>query len=109
MRKKSRVFKSDFAKVDATPGVPDEELPEITDAMLDRAVYSVGGIVLPTPRRRGRPAGSGKKESTTIRLDKDTLAAFRATGRGWQTRVNAALRAWLKARPGVKRKPRKAS
>lgn len=46
-------------------------------------------------RRRGRPAGSDK-ESTTIRFDRDVLAAFRAAGPGWQTRMNAALRDWLK-------------
>lgn len=47
-------------------------------------------------RRAGRPAGSGKKEQVAIRLDKDVLEAFRATGRGWQTRMNDALKAWLK-------------
>lgn len=46
-------------------------------------------------RQRGRPAGSDK-ESTTIRFDRDVLAAFRAGGPGWQTRMNAALRDWLK-------------
>jgi uncharacterized protein (DUF4415 family) len=46
-------------------------------------------------RQRGRPAGSDK-ESTTIRFDRDVLAAFRAVGPGWQTRMNAALREWLK-------------
>lgn len=46
-------------------------------------------------KRRGRPTGSGK-ESTTIRFDRDVLAAFRAAGPGWQTRMNAALRDWLK-------------
>ncbi|WP_147964528.1 BrnA antitoxin family protein, partial [Burkholderia pseudomallei] len=30
--------------------------------------------------------------ATTIRLDDDVLDAFKATGRGWQTRVNAALK-----------------
>lgn len=45
-------------------------------------------------RRRGRPVG-GDKESTTIRLDRDILVAFRASGPGWQTRMNAALRDWL--------------
>jgi len=28
--------------------------------------------------------------------DADVLEAFRATGKGWQTRMNAALREWLK-------------
>ena len=45
-------------------------------------------------KQRGRPTGSGK-ESTTIRFDRDVLAAFRAGGPGWQTRMNAALREWL--------------
>jgi uncharacterized protein (DUF4415 family) len=98
MNGKSDGLKSDFAKVDATPGVPDDELPEITDEMLDRAVFSVGGIVLPTPRRRGRPPGSGRKVSTTVRLDADVIAHFKAQGPGWQTRINEALRKAMRKR-----------
>lgn len=33
------------------------------------------------------------KRQVTLRLDPDVLAKFRATGRGWQTRINDALRA----------------
>jgi uncharacterized protein (DUF4415 family) len=51
-------------------------------------------------RQRGRPIGSDK-ESTTIRFDRDVLAAFRAGGPGWQTRMNAALRDWLKTQAPV--------
>lgn len=51
-------------------------------------------------KRRGRPAGS-EKESTTIRFDRDVLAAFRASGPGWQTRMNAALRDWLETHTPV--------
>ncbi len=47
-------------------------------------------------RKRGRPAGSSKV-STTIRFDADVVAKFRARGRGWQSRMNAALREWLQA------------
>ena len=46
-------------------------------------------------KRRGRPTGSSKS-ATTIRLDEEVLAAFRATGKGWQTRMNNALKDWLK-------------
>ena len=99
MPRKSRASRSDFAKVDATRGKPDHELPEVTDEMLDRAVYSIGETVLPTPRRRGRPPGTGRKESTTIRLDRDVLSVFRRMGRGWQTRINDALREWLANHP----------
>jgi uncharacterized protein (DUF4415 family) len=46
-------------------------------------------------RQRG-PQKSPTKVSTTIRLSSDVLQAFRATGDGWQTRVDAALKDWLK-------------
>lgn len=47
-------------------------------------------------RSRGRPAGSGVKTQVAIRIDDDVLETFRATGKGWQTRINAALKDWLK-------------
>lgn len=42
-------------------------------------------------RGRGRPPGR-TKERITIRLDKDIVAHFRSLGKGWQSRLNAALR-----------------
>ncbi len=45
--------------------------------------------------RRGRPKAAITKIHTGIRLDADVLAAFKAQGPGWQTRINAALRDWL--------------
>jgi uncharacterized protein (DUF4415 family) len=42
-------------------------------------------------RRRG-PQKTPTKVSTTIRLDADLLEALKATGEGWQTRVNAMVR-----------------
>ncbi len=43
-------------------------------------------------RPRGRPKADKTKVFTAIRLDADLLETFKATGKGWQTRVNAALR-----------------
>ena len=37
------------------------------------------------------------KESVTIQLSRDVLQHFRASGPGWQTRLDAALREWLDA------------
>lgn len=48
-------------------------------------------------KRRGRPAGKGNKEQVSVRYSPDVLAAFRATGRGWQTRMDEALKDWLKS------------
>ncbi len=64
----------------------DEDAPDASVAMREAI----------TQRRAGRPAGSGNKEQVAIRFDKEVLEAFRATGRGWQTRMNDALKAWLK-------------
>lgn len=47
-------------------------------------------------RGRGRLAGTGSEEQVAIRIDRDVLAAFLAGGAGWQTRMNDALREWLK-------------
>jgi len=47
--------------------------------------------------RIGRPPSARPlKVPTTIRFDADVLDAFKASGKGWQTRVNEALREWLK-------------
>jgi uncharacterized protein (DUF4415 family) len=46
--------------------------------------------------KRGRPPTDSPKAHVNIRLDADVVATFRATGSGWQTRLNAALKDWLK-------------
>lgn len=51
--------------------------------------------------KRGRPALAHPKAHVNIRLDADVLGAFKETGAGWQTRVNNALRDWLKTHPKV--------
>ena len=43
-------------------------------------------------RGRGRPAVPVKRPTLNMRVDADVLDAFKATGPGWQTRINAVLR-----------------
>lgn len=45
---------------------------------------------------RGRPRSLAPKQRISIRLSPDVLAKFKSAGRGWQTRMDAALRDWLK-------------
>lgn len=45
---------------------------------------------------RGRPIGSGQKSQVSLRIDTDVLEYFKAQGAGWQTKINATLRASLK-------------
>jgi uncharacterized protein (DUF4415 family) len=52
--------------------------------------------------RMGRPPKTEPlKVTTTIRFDADVLSALKATGKGWQTRVNNAMRVWVKRHPPV--------
>lgn len=46
--------------------------------------------------QRGRPTRHINKEKVTIRLSPEVVAAFRASGKGWQTRLDTALKDWLK-------------
>ncbi|WP_370870893.1 BrnA antitoxin family protein [Bradyrhizobium sp.] len=65
-----------------------DEAPELTKAMLDRAEIRDGDRII----KRGRPPLQHPKEAVKLRLDHDVLAAYRKTGTGWQTRINADLR-----------------
>jgi uncharacterized protein (DUF4415 family) len=53
-------------------------------------------IIANIRKQRGRPAGSGNKEQVAIRFDNEVLNAFRSAGPGWQTRMNDALKDWLR-------------
>jgi hypothetical protein len=65
--------------------------------------WAVGkATALPVLRGRGRPPLSGKpKTAITLRLDEDVVEAYRETGDGWQTRINADLRRARKLRTAV--------
>ena len=55
-------------------------------------------------KTRGRPMGSTKadaKQAVTVRYSPDVLTAFRATGAGWQARMNDALKDWLQTHSPV--------
>jgi uncharacterized protein (DUF4415 family) len=55
---------------------------------LDEAFWREARVVLPRPTR---------KKHTGLRIDEDVLAWFRARGPGYQTRMNAVLRAYVEA------------
>jgi uncharacterized protein (DUF4415 family) len=61
--------------------VPDTSTPEWVAHIEKSGVFS-----------RGRPKSSNPKVSQTLRLDPDVVTHFKATGAGWQTRINDALR-----------------
>ncbi|CAB3729651.1 BrnA antitoxin family protein [Trinickia soli] len=84
---------SDLAKVDAR-GVRAsdyEEIPELGDEFFEKADEHRSGVLV--KRGRGRPPGATKIQMN-LRIDIDVIAAFKAQGEGWQTRMNQALREW---------------
>ena len=67
--------------------VDPDDAPELDDEWFEKADFKIGDKVI----RRGRPPGSSK-DLVSLRLDKSVIDHFRATGPGWQTRMNDALR-----------------
>lgn len=57
----------------------------------------VGAQFKPARRPRGRPVQEATKVPTTMRLDSVVVDSFKATGDGWQTRINEALAEYLAA------------
>jgi uncharacterized protein (DUF4415 family) len=83
----SKKSRTDWARVDA---MKDEEIdlsdsPEIGPEMFARAVVRKG--LKPVQR----------KEQLTLRIDGDVLEWFKKQGQGYQTRINALLRAYMEA------------
>lgn len=78
-----RTLGSDLKRVDAHVIKPHEykELPELSDAMLARAVVYKGG----------RPKSSNPRQLISLRLPPEVIERWRATGPGWQTRMAEQL------------------
>lgn len=69
--------------------VDPDEAPELTEEWFrTAALYRHGKLI----RRGGRPKSEAPKQAVNIRLDADLVAHYRATGPGWQSRINDALR-----------------
>lgn len=75
-----------------TEWIDPDDAPELTDEFFEQADEYIGDKLI----RRGRPKAEQTKQALTVRYDADIVAAFKATGKGWQTRMNEALRDWLK-------------
>lgn len=81
--------RTDWARVDATSEAELEAaiVADPDDPGNDPAFWERAELVYPAA-----------KERVTMRLDRDVLAWFRGQGRGYQTRMNAVLRAYMLAR-----------
>jgi len=71
---------------------PEEDAAIATGIAQDPDTYEPSDREIATMRRPGRPMGSGTKTQITLRLDTAVVEKFKATGAGWQTRINEVLR-----------------
>lgn len=89
------------ALTDQNSSVIDDDNPEWTEADFARSsgpdsLSDAELAAFPRTRARlGRPTKESRKAQITLRLDPDVLAHFRATGPGWQSRINKTLRSAL--------------
>lgn len=83
----SKKSRTDWARIDAMKDkdIDLSDTAEISPEMFARAVVRKG--LKPVPR----------KEQLTLRIDSDVVEWFRKQGQGYQTRINALLRAYMEA------------
>jgi uncharacterized protein (DUF4415 family) len=72
----------------ASTWIDPDDAPHLTREWFETADYYEGDKLI----RRGRPKSDAPKRATSLRLDPDVLDHYRATGPGWQSRINQALR-----------------
>lgn len=82
--------------------VDPDDAPELDDAFFSQATPKIGDEIVAAnevkaafKKKLGRPKTEDPKKPISIRLSPDVLAYFRATGKGWQTRINEVLQEYV--------------
>ena len=78
-----------------TPWTDPDDAPPLDPDFFARADVFEGERLV----RRGRPRLANAKRQLTLRLDPEVIDGLRASGPGWQTRVNDLLKSWLAREP----------
>ena len=78
-------------RVGKLPSADPDDAPELTEGFFASADIYQGARLI----RRGRPKADAPKQQVTLRLDAAVVQGLRASGPGWQTRANLALKAFL--------------
>jgi uncharacterized protein (DUF4415 family) len=75
---------------------PEEDKAITEAAMSDPDALPLTDEEFAKLKRVGRPRAATTKKRITIRLSRDVVESFRATGSGWQTRMDEALKEWIR-------------
>ncbi|QLB19131.1 BrnA antitoxin family protein [Mannheimia granulomatis] len=80
----------------------DNENPQWTQVDIDNSLTfqemlaDLQALVIQSQiKKRGRPLSQNKKVSVTIRYSSNVIDAFKATGKGWQSRMNKVLEDYI--------------
>ncbi len=96
----SKLSKADIVAIEARmrdlpePDLTDPDNPEWTAEDFARAEGPESlpaDVLVAFPKTRGRPKTDQPKAPVSLRLSADVLEHFKATGKGWQTRINQVL------------------
>lgn len=71
------------------------------DAAARAASDPDAGAIPPGFWDTAQPVGAETKEQITLRLDPEVLRHFRSQGKGYQSRINAVLKSYVKAKEGA--------
>jgi uncharacterized protein (DUF4415 family) len=77
---------------------PESDVYDPNDVEAVDAFWAAAEITQPARRGKNRQP---TKEQIAIRLSVEVLQAFRASGKGWQSRMDDALKDWLKTHSPV--------
>lgn len=82
--------------------IDPDDAPELDEDFFEKATPKIGGkpvskeeIKAAFKARRGAPVKENPKQPVSIRLSPEVAEYFRATGKGWQTRVDEVLREYV--------------
>ena len=86
------------------PWVDPDDAPELTSDFFELGEWKIGerplspqagAAALREALSRGNPMAQSVQQALTVRYDAEVIAAFKATGKGWQARMNDVLKDWL--------------
>ncbi|MCK0714922.1 BrnA antitoxin family protein [Chromohalobacter sarecensis] len=75
-----------------TDWIDPDDAPELDDTFFETADEYRGDTLV----KRGRPKANKVKQRVTMRLDPEVVESFKADGPGWQSRINQALKEYIR-------------
>jgi uncharacterized protein (DUF4415 family) len=75
-----------------TDWIDPDDAPELTDEFFEQADEYRGDTLV----RRGRPKSKDRKTLLSVRYSQEVVNYFRATGEGWQARMDEVLKEWVR-------------